>query len=171
MRHFISTKALFLVAFFFLSTQISSAKVYSTCPYPQHEIGIGYGFLSNDQLAIGLFNSIGFGILKPIIGLDLKNERYSYLGPISINYKFFVKERLSIGTSLIYSQTGMKYEDAQGKTFKNKFHTISVLPRLDFYYIRNPKFALYGNIGIGAMILKSQYDGINMTDDIGATLA
>lgn len=156
---------------YFLMSHSSFAKVYSTCPYPQHEVGVGYGYLSNDQLAIGIFNAMGLGILKPIADLELKNEKYSYIGPISVNYKYFFKERLSIGASLIYSHTGMSYEDSFGKTFKNKFHTVSVLPRLDFYYLRNPKFALYGNIGVGVMMLKSSYDGIELSEDFGATLA
>ncbi len=154
-----------------LSYQQSFARTYSTCPYPQHEVGVGYGYLSNDQLAISFLNSIGIGILKPIADLDLKNESYSFIGPVSLNYKFFVKEKLSVGASLIYSYTGMKYENQAGATLTNKFHAASVLPRLDFYYVRNPKFALYGAIGAGVMILNSQYESSSELNDTGVTFA
>lgn len=167
----IKVQFLFFIVFSFLINSKVQAKVYSTCPYPQHEIGIGYGYLSNDQLGISIANTLGVGVIKSIANLETYNETYTYIGPIHGTYKFFAKERLSVGVSLVYAQTRSKYENKNGTKSTLKFHAASILPRLDFYYIRNPKFALYGNIGVGVMVVKGVFKESEKTTEKGATLA
>ncbi|HZH68815.1 MAG TPA: hypothetical protein VFD65_06400, partial [Chitinophagales bacterium] len=155
---------------FLLANYNVQAKVYSTCPYPQHEVGIGYGYLSNDQLALSFLSSLGLGVLSSITDIKTNNESFTYIGPIHATYKFFAKERLSVGVSLIYAHTKLKYEDEDGDKMSLKFHAASVMPRFDFYYIRNPKFALYGNLGVGVMYGRGAFEGPKSVEQ-GVTLA
>lgn len=166
------SKSFFLTVFAVLSFQQSYSRVYSTCPYPQHEVGVGYGYLSTEQIAIGFSSVIASGILKPIAGIEMKNETYSFIGPVSLNYKFFFKERLSVGASLLYSYNKLNYEETNGFKSSMTFHALTILPRFDFYYIRNPKFALYGSLAAGGLVLMNnngdRHEGI---DDVGAAFA
>lgn len=149
----------------------SHARVYSHCPYPQHEVGVGYGYLSYDQFAVAVVSDIGLGIINSLIDPEATHKSFSYIGPINLSYKFFFKERLSIGGSLIFASTKMKYENSSKVKESLKFYSVSVMPRFDFYYIRNPKFALYGNLGLGATFMEGVYSDKEKTTEKGATLA
>lgn len=152
----------------FLFTLLQStleAKIYSTCPYPQHEITIQYGYLSNEQAALKHIDELrNVGDLKSFIPSDASNPKFSFIGPVHFNYKFFVKEKLAVGASAIYGFTKMSYTSlANNRKLSKNLHAVSVMPRLDFYYLRNPKFAIYGNLGAGVMILRSSSESVNNT--------
>lgn len=154
-----------------LSINIVSARVYSTCPYPEHEIGVGYGYMSTEQFSIVLVEALSTGIISSFTGDSYTTKSYQFIGPISINYKYFFKEKLSIGGSFLFSSNKIEYENNKNILSNVQLNTFSILPRLDFYYIRNPKFALYGNIGIGAVLMTSQYKTNKDLNEIGATFA
>lgn len=160
----------FLLLFIF-SINKSEARVYSTCPYPQHEIGVGYGYLSTEQFSIIIADALSSAILQPFTGDNITTKSYQFIGPISVNYKFFFKERLSIGASFLFSANKIEYSDENNITRNVKLNTISLMPRLDFYYLRNPKFALYGNIQVGAVVLTSNYNKRPELNDQGASFA
>lgn len=153
-------KIIILLITTYIGIKEVDARVYSTCPYPQHEISFSYGYMSADQLSVKSKKANNALYKKAIVFRDYNNEKYTYIGPVAFNYKFFFKERLSIGFSLAYSHTGVSY--TQGNiSLKDKFHTISVIPRLDFYYIRNPKFAMYGLLGAGVAVVNANYADAN----------
>lgn len=148
-----------------------SARVYSTCPYPQHEVGVGYGYMSTEQFSIVITDAISNGIIKSFTGDNYSTKSYQFIGPISLNYKYFFKDRLSIGASILFSSNKIEYVDKKNIVYNVRLNTFSLIPRFDFYYIRNPKFALYGNIGLGAVLMTSQYKTKTDLNDLGATFA
>lgn len=148
-----------IIVCFILLLNIAQAKVYSSCPYPQHEIGVSYGYMSIDQLAVRLGSEFAGHLILPIFsGNEFQNEKYRSIGPVSVNYKYFFKERLSVGGSLVYSKTHLTYDDLIGNHYSDTYHAVTLLPKFDFYYVRNPKFALYGNVGLGVTIFKATDD-------------
>ena len=164
-----------LIFVFFLGLTNANAtwKAHAFCPYPQHEISVGYGYLSNDQLAINQIKSLGIGTLKDI-GDKVKtydSPSFSYIGPIYFTYKFFYKGVASVGVSIVYSQNRVKRQLSSTQILTDKFHMVSVMPRLDFYYIRHPKVALYGSVGVGAMMVKSEYGQHSSLNETGVSLA
>ncbi|HUH72832.1 MAG TPA: hypothetical protein VLZ75_00355 [Chitinophagales bacterium] len=168
MRNYIVILTLFALT---LSFNKVSARVYSTCPYPQHEVGIGYGYMSTEQFSIEFADIISNSIINSFTGSDIKTRSYQFIGPISIYYKYFFKEKLSIGGSFLVSSNKINYEDKNNLSYSARLNTFSILPRLDFYYIRNPKFALYGNIGVGAVLMTSRYKNKTDYNATGAAFA
>ncbi|MCO5248123.1 MAG: hypothetical protein M9887_04135 [Chitinophagales bacterium] len=146
---------------FLLGNSNAFSRVYTTCPYPQNEFGFSYGYNSIDQMAIGVGNTFASIFNKSIFKRDYQNEKISLIGPVAFNYKYFFHWKLSVGTSIIYSYTGVNYTTSDNKAYKDKYHTISLMPRFDFYYIRNPKFAMYGLLGAGVSVIDSRYQATN----------
>lgn len=140
------------------SNSVQARHIYSSCPYPQHEIGVGYGYMSGEQFGIAISSIFLTGILSSLGSDAITKESYKFIGPVHITYKYFFKERLSIGGGLLYSYNTIKSTYSSGEVLNYDLHTFSVVPRFDFYYIRNPKFALYGALGAGVtvMALKEQ---------------
>ncbi|MCO5231029.1 MAG: hypothetical protein M9958_07715 [Chitinophagales bacterium] len=163
------SKGTLLVLFTILMSNKLSARVYSTCPYPQNEYGIGYGFYPTEQLAITYLEAIGFGVLKPLTDVDFQSSKF--IGPISVNYKHFFKERLAVGFSALYSNAKLKFTDSNETLATSHLNTISILPRFDFYYIRNPKFAMYGSLAAGGMVMLSSGKEIPLVERAGASFA
>ena len=159
----------FLISTFFINHL--SARIYSSCPYPQHEVGVGYGYMSTEQFSIVVTEFLTSAVIKPLTGDNVSTKSYQFIGPISVNYKFFFKDRLSVGASILFSSNKIEYSDANNILHNVKLNTFSIIPRFDFYYIRNPKFALYGNVGAGAVVMTSSYGQQKDLNDSGASFA
>jgi len=121
-----------------------SARYSITCPYPQHEISLGYGYLSSHQMGVLYTPSFAADILKDIAVSDSRTVAMRSAGPFHFTYKFFYKQWFSAGVSALYSYNHI-ISTSQGQAEQAfSYHTFAFTPRLDFYYIRNPKFAFYG---------------------------
>jgi hypothetical protein len=168
MKKYILTLNLLLVSMLYSNV---SARVYSSCPYPQHEVGVGYGYMSTEQFSIVIADAISTGFITAFTGDNITTKSHQFIGPISLNYKYFFKDRLSIGASILVSSNKIEYTDEKSILYNVRLNTFSILPRFDFYYIRNPKFALYGNIGLCAVLMTSQYKTNKDLNDMGASFA
>ncbi|MCO5233423.1 MAG: hypothetical protein LC105_06600 [Chitinophagales bacterium] len=163
------SKGVLLVLFTILLSNRLSARVYSTCPYPQHEWGVGYGFYPTEQLAITFLEEVSFGVLKPLTNMDFQSSQF--VGPISVNYKHFFKERLAVGVSALYSNAKVKFVGGNEVLTTSHLNTISVLPRFDFYYLRNPKFAMYGSLAAGAFVMVANGKELPLEDKANVSFA
>lgn len=136
---------------------VSRVHAISICPYPQHEVSFGLGALSVHQMGV-LYNSgLSPGILKDISRSEGVKTRLKPAGPFFLTYKFFYHERLSVGLSLLYTHNKISNTYPDNKQQEAVHNTLEILPRMDFYYVRKPNFAMYGmfGVGIGAHFLDS----------------
>lgn len=144
-------KKFILSALFFAATFNTDLWAQRTnCPYPQHEIGGGFGGMNSNQIGLLYLEPLAMGELD---GLQDGNGGKTTLipaGPLNITYKYFFKYKASIGASVAYNFNAIT-RTAEGSSIEQNidFHSIAFVPRLDFYYIRQPKFAMYGYVAGG----------------------
>lgn len=140
---------LLLFTFPILAGEMGFAKYKTSCPYPQHEIGISYGYLNNTQFGIKYSAIFSPERIDKITEDNDASIDLKAIGPIFIAYKYFFKEKLSVGFNLGYSYQQIIKNPEIPIEEHFTFHSLIVMPRLDFYYYRQPKFACYGTVSVG----------------------
>jgi hypothetical protein len=144
-----------------LSMQVGAVSI---CPYPQHEISFGMGGLSSYQMGLLYSDRLAADLVKGIAKSDSVSNKLKPAGPFFLTYKFFYKEKLSVGVSIVYSHNKVTSTFADNNIRETNYQTLALMPRMDFYYVRKPKFAMYGMLagGVNAHFLKNITD--NVTD-------
>jgi hypothetical protein len=132
-----------------LCTDAFAVRKYSICPYPEHEISFGYGAFSAEQLGIRSGKIFGNKLLENIVSPGKGVQSLSPIGPLYINYKYFFIEKLSIGAGLVYANNRIETVPDAGLPYTDTYHSIALMPSMDFYYVRNPKIAVYGALKAG----------------------
>ena len=140
---------LFLIASYSYAVEPGFAKYKSSCPYPQHEVGINYGYLNNTQFGIKYSAIFSPKRIDEITEDNAANIDLKAIGPIFIAYKYFFKEKLSVGFNLGYGYQQIVKNPEIPIEKRFTFHSLIIMPRLDFYYYRQPKFACYGTVSVG----------------------
>lgn len=117
----------------------------TNCPYPQHEISGGYGGFSNSQLGLLYIEPLAMGAIDGLQDGNGGTTTLKPIGPMNLTYKYFFKYKGSIGASIVYSSNQIT-RTATGSNVSQSidFQSVAFVPRIDFYYIREPKFAMYG---------------------------
>jgi hypothetical protein len=152
------TFPILLAAFIFcISTDVRAVQKYSICPYPEHEISFGYGAFSAEQIGIKTGKIFGNKLLEQIVSEGKGGRSLSPIGPIFINYKYFFIEKVSIGAGVVYAKNSIETVPDAGLPYTDIYHSIAFLPSLDFYYVRNPKIAVYGALKAGPDVRLFKY--------------
>jgi hypothetical protein len=122
----------------------------TNCPYPQHELGGGFGGLNSNQMGLLFVEPLALGKLDGLQDGNGGQTTLTPVGPAYFTYKYFFKYKGSIGATVAYNyNTLTRTPDGSNVGQKIDFHSITFAPRLDFYYIREPKFAMYGYVAAG----------------------
>lgn len=126
----------------------------------KHEINVGVGMLSSNQLIDALS-----GIIITSLPFDIKMDNSRSPGAWYAGYRYSITEKIGIGGVFTFDHNAydaIRYDINVGK-FNNNYYTISV--EGDFRYINNPKFKLYSLIGVGGTLLHQKYKGDQLYAD------
>lgn len=140
-----------------LSTNALAVRKYSICPYPEHEISFGYGAFSAEQVGIRSGNIFGNKLLENIVSADKGAQTLRPIGPLYVNYKYFFVEKLSIGAGVVYANNRIETVPDAGQPYTDIYHSLALVPSMDFNYVRNPKIAVYGALKAGPDIRLFKY--------------
>jgi hypothetical protein len=164
----ILTKLLFIGLLSFVTLDTSAiVRKYSTCPYPEHEFSFGYGAFSSDQLGVRTGRVFGNPTLEGIVTREDATFTLTPIGPFYLNYKYFFKEKLSVGAGIIYANNRIMTQPDNGTSFTDIYQSLAIVPSMDFYYVRNPKIAVYGALKAGPDLRFFQFSDKQESFDVG----
>ncbi len=117
----------------------------------KHEVAISYGIDSNSQI-IDAFEHIG----GALVGAKFENE--TFMGPISAEYFYHVKNWLGVGGILAYGQNKQDVYILGDKDGVSKNTYLTLMPAVKFDWLRKKHFGMYSKLGVGATLRSEKYD-------------
>ncbi|NCA75524.1 MAG: hypothetical protein EOM90_04250 [Alphaproteobacteria bacterium] len=157
---------------FLLALLISFNLVYSQeSPAGKNEIRIGYGVLTGPEMAnslISIWPAIGIEIMKDTI----KDYTCSFSGVPTLEYNRFLQPWVSVGGSLSFNPISTEITSTKGFRFTYSYYVLSVMPKVNFYYLRKGIFSMYSGVEAGcALILWRDRQGQTTVTDGGMSFA
>ena len=117
----------------------------------KHEVAISFGALSNSQI-IDVFENIG----GALVGAKFENE--TFIGPISAEYFYHVKNWLGVGGILAYGQNKQDVYLLGDKDGVSKNTYLTLMPAVKFDWLRKKHFGMYSKLAFGATLRNEKYD-------------
>ena len=117
----------------------------------KHEIAVSYGALSNSQWV-----DILEDVTTIIVGATYKDE--TFVGPISAEYFYRVKNWLGVGAVFAFGQSNQDMYIAGTKEGKatNTYYTL--MPAAKFDWLRKKYFGMYSKLAVGATLRRESID-------------
>ena len=140
-------------------------------PEGRNEIRLGYGVLTGPELAnslVSLWPAIGFSILTDTI----TDYRCSAYGVADLEYHRHLAKWVGVGVSLSINPISTMIKGRSGMEFSYNYYLLTVMPRVDFYYMRKGIFSMYSGIQAGISgIFWQDRQGSGATTDLGISPA
>jgi len=141
-------------------------------PVGNNEFRVGYGMLTGVEMANAIFN------IWPAIGITaiardtIADYSPSFYGTGGIEYSRHLKPWISIGASATLNPINTYIRSKKGYEYTWTYYVLSVMPRVDFYYLNKGVVSLYSGVQAGAaFIFWSDKTGNTTTTDFGVTPA
>ena len=135
---------------------LSTSFMYSQ----KHNVSIGYGVVSNDQIIVTM--SMIFASLSDQIFGDKSYDESLYIGPLILSYHHTLasNERISLGGSFAFDHAKFKNDENAADVIT--FNAFTLAPEFKFKYL-NPEnsFNLYGLLGVGGTMMAYKYHETN----------
>lgn len=123
----------------------------------KHEVGFSIGLWSNSQIIDG-FEYIG----GALVGARYKNE--SFIGPITAEYFYHVKNWLGVGGIFAYGQNKQDVYFGDDKDAEMKSNYVTLMPAVKFDWLRMKHFGMYSKLALGATLRSESYDNVDPKD-------
>ena len=120
----------------------------------KHEVAVSWGALSNSQW-IDVFEDMA----TIIVGASYKNEHF--LGPIGAEYFYHAKNWLGVGGIFVYGRNSQDLYLVGTKDGKINHSYLTVMPAVNFDWLRKKNFGLYSKLGVGATLRTESFDSDN----------
>jgi hypothetical protein len=137
----------------------------------KNEITLGYGGLTGVEMANSLFSiwpAIGMSIGKD----SIKDYTNSFYGLADLEYLRILKPWLRVGVSLSINPISTIIKTKSGRELTWNYYVFSVMPRIDFIYLRKGIFSMYSGLqGGAALVLWQDKQGSSTITDSGITPA
>jgi len=153
-------------------TFLAETSVAQENPLPKNEIRVEYGMLTGVEMANAIY-SIWPAIGISVISRDtIADYSPSFYGVAGMEYIRHLKPWISIGTSVSLNPINTYIRSKKGYEFTYSYYCLSVLPRVDFYYMNKGMFSMYSGIQVGASFIFWTDKKGNTTDtDFGVSPA
>lgn len=139
-----------IVAAMMLATLPVSAQEHKRPDYGKNEIGVSYGYLTNNMTV---------AVFAEVLTLGHSDIDSFYSGGASINYLHYVHPVVGVGAVATY-EYGWEPEQ-NGADFHHHYYTL--MPQVKIYWFNHKYVAMYSRIGIGATYLHGRRDGVRDT--------
>ncbi|MEI7500821.1 MAG: hypothetical protein WCK84_10285 [Bacteroidota bacterium] len=137
----------------------------------KNEIRLGYGALTAPEMAnslMGIWPAIGITIFKDTI----KDYTCSFYGDLNIEYHRHLKPWIAVGAGVSVNPISTFIRTTKGGELTWNYYLITVMPRVDFYYLNKGIFTMYSGIQAGAsLILWQDRQGSTVYTDSGISAA
>ncbi|GAA3942886.1 hypothetical protein [Hymenobacter algoricola] len=141
----------------FILLLLTSAAGSHAQPY-RHEAYASYGLMPVQGIGPEIF-LIFFG----------STVRPDVVGPVGFGYRYFLGKTVALGAEVHYTKVTNTYSSGfifnQGETIH---HYTTLLPRIDFTYVRGQKYQVYSGLGVGVSLEHATFEN---ADDRRARLA
>lgn len=125
-------------------------------------ISAGYGLLTVPEIIEGTSDILGTAFSGGTVTYD--DGKFS--GAIFLNLKIPIGKRFTLGTDVVYEKFSKKVHSEQtGESLgDSKGQYISVIPRLDFYWVNRKALRLYSGVGAGVAFANQKFDDDKAND-------
>lgn len=138
-----------IVAAMMLATLPLSAQEHKRPDYGKNEIGVSYGYLTNNMTV---------AVFAEVLTLGHSDIDSFYSGGASINYLHYVHPVVGVGAVATYEYG---WEPEHAADFHHHYYTL--MPQVKIYWFNRKYVAMYSRIGIGATYLHGRRDGVRDT--------
>ena len=170
-------RAISITVFFLMFLLLSPALLaqetnLSKNDFPKNEINLGYGMLTGveiaNAMAFPMFGIMGIAIMRDTI----KDFNPSAYGCVSFNYQRYITRWVSVGGTLSLNPVTMQLTSKHGLDLSYSMYLLSVMPRVNFYYINKGLFSLYSGLEAGCTLgVYSDRSGTSNQNSFGSTFA
>ncbi|MCK9203692.1 MAG: hypothetical protein M0P58_04545 [Bacteroidales bacterium] len=140
-------------------------------PESKNEIRLGYGVLTAPEMANSLMSvwpAIGMNIFKDTI----TDYRCSFYGAPDFEYHRHLARWVAIGVSMSVNPISTIIKGKSGMEFSYNYYLLTLMPRVDFYYLKKGIFSMYSGVQVGASyIFWQDRNGGSHTNDSGFSAA
>lgn len=128
-------------------------------PLRKNELVISYGVYSIPDISFefGIFDKV---FINDVFSKDsVRFDDVSSSGSISAGYHRYLGKIVAIGLSATINAISHSIEFDQGTSFRSSATVITVMPAINFHYIRTNLFSVYGggSAGVAAWIYTTDY--------------
>ncbi len=119
-------------------------------------LSAGYGLLTVPQIIQGTSDLLGTGLSGGLV----RYEDATFTGAFIVGAKFLIGKKVTVGIDGVSEKfTKNVYNDSNDQLMgESDGSYISLIPRLDFYWLNNPGIRLYSGIGVGASFAKQSFN-------------
>ena len=125
---------------------------------PQRKITItaGYGLLTVPQFVEGLSDILG----TAITGGTIRYDDATFSGALIAGIKFSTPTKWKYGVDVVYEKFTKKvYNNSSGQYLgDSEGKYLSIIPRVDYYWVNKSAFRLYSGVGAGASFASQKYE-------------
>lgn len=125
---------------------------------PQRKITItaGYGLLTTPQIIEGISDVLTTGLTAGNIRFEDATFSGAFIGGI----KFSSGNRWKYGVDVVFEEFTKKMYNKDNSQYlgDSKGQYLSVIPRVDFYWLNKNAFRMYSGIGAGVSFASQKYD-------------
>ena len=120
----------------------------------KHELGIGYGALSNSLIIDDFENAIITGVTAA--GVTFGHNHYA--GPISVDYFYHISPLVGVGAigAVGFNNQNVIEDKALNGKIHHQYYTLMPAVKLDWF--RRDKFGMYSKLAAGATLRAEQFD-------------
>jgi hypothetical protein len=119
----------------------------------KNEIRVGYGMLTGVEMANAVFN------IWPAIGVTtisrdtIADYAPSFYGTGGLEYTRHLNPWLSVGAGVNINPVNTYIRSTKGHEYTWTYYCLSVMPRVDFYYMKKSVVSLYSGLQAGACFI------------------
>ncbi len=122
-------------------------------PTGKNEFRVGYGMLTGVEMANTIFN-IWPAIGVTVISKDtIADYSPSFYGAGGLEYSRHLKPWISVGVSATINPISTYIKSIRGYEYTWTYYVLSVMPRVDFYYLNKGPVSLYSGVQVGASFI------------------
>jgi hypothetical protein len=119
----------------------------------KNEFRVGYGMLTGVEMANAIFSiwpAIGY---NAILRDTIADYSPSFYGAGGLEYSRHLKPWVSIGISATINPINTYLKSIRGYEYTWTYYLLSVMPRVDFYYLNKGVVSLYSGLQVGASFI------------------
>ena len=138
-------------------------KLFSQSETGDHEISLGIGLLSLDEI----YGTFAADVGRTIVSLGTEDtDNTKIRGAFSFSYKYFVKNRFAAGLTMVTDRvTGDLVDNSDELTGTFKRHYFTIAPEMKFIYSNKQAFRFYGILGAGITFGSEKTKDLSGADD------
>ncbi|MDD4603718.1 MAG: hypothetical protein PHF97_07920 [Bacteroidales bacterium] len=137
----------------------------------KNEIRLGYGVITGPEMANSLMSvwpAIGISIFRDTI----TDYKCSFYGAASLEYHRHLAPWVAVGASVSVNPISTVIRGKSGIDFSYNYYLLTVMPRVDFYYVHKGLISMYSGVQVGASyVFWQDRTGNSVSTDSGISAA